>query len=96
MPSKSEGFPKVIAEAACYGTIPVVSNVGSITNYINIKKGFLWELESSINYSEVLLKAVTTDEIKLKEMSKAIVSLAENFTFSQYKNNLMKKVLLND
>lgn len=96
LPSKSEGFPKVIAEAACYGTIPVVSNVGSITHYINIKNGFLWELESSINYSEVLLKAVTTDEIKLKEMSKAIVSLAENFTFSQYKNNLMKKVLLND
>lgn len=96
LPSKSEGFPKVIAEAACYGTIPVVSDVGSISHYINIKNGFLWELESRINYSEVLLKAVTTDEIKLKEMSKAIVSLAENFTFSQYKNNLMKKVLLND
>ncbi len=34
LPSKSEGFPKVLAEAMNYGCIPIASNVGSISHYI--------------------------------------------------------------
>jgi glycosyltransferase involved in cell wall biosynthesis len=41
LPSNAEGFPKVIAEAACYGTIPVVTNVGSIGHYINDLNGII-------------------------------------------------------
>lgn len=84
LPSKSEGFPKVVAEAACYGVVPVVSNVGSIAHYINDKNGFLWNIKSEFSYSKVLLKGVMTDEKKLKQMSKEIESLAEKFTFNNY------------
>ena len=31
----SEGFPKVLAEAASYGCVPIVSNLSSISQYIN-------------------------------------------------------------
>jgi glycosyltransferase involved in cell wall biosynthesis len=48
LPSKAEGFPKVVAEAACYGTSPIVSDVGSITHYINEKNGFVWEINGAI------------------------------------------------
>jgi glycosyltransferase involved in cell wall biosynthesis len=34
LPSKSEGFPKVLAEAMNYGCVPIASNVGSISHYI--------------------------------------------------------------
>ena len=45
LPSNSEGFPKVIAEAACYGGIPVVSDVGSIGHFVNNgTNGFLVEM----------------------------------------------------
>ncbi|MFL2983050.1 MAG: glycosyltransferase family 4 protein [Candidatus Neomarinimicrobiota bacterium] len=37
--SASEGFPKVIAEAMAYGCIPIVSNVGSIPQYISNRNG---------------------------------------------------------
>ena len=40
LPSNSEGFPKVIAEAGSYGCVPVVSKVGSINHYINSKNGY--------------------------------------------------------
>ena len=39
--SKSEGFPKVIAEGAAYGVVPIVSNVGGIKDYINQENGIL-------------------------------------------------------
>src|SRR5690606_17780099 len=35
LPSKSEGFPKVISEALNYGCVPVVSNVSAIGQYID-------------------------------------------------------------
>src|SRR5690606_14971570 len=44
LPSKSEGFPKVIAEAMNYGCIPIVSNVSAIGHYIkDSEHGFLLE-----------------------------------------------------
>ena len=46
LPSQSEGFPKVIAEASNFGCIPIVSNVGSISQYIKDQEnGFLWQSE---------------------------------------------------
>lgn len=96
LPSKSEGFPKVIAEAACYGVVPIVSNVGSIPHYINENNGFLWDIKNGLNYSEVLSKGVNTDEKILKEKSKKINNLAKKFTFIDYKKKLIQKVFLND
>lgn len=90
LPSVSEGFPKVIAEAACYGTIPVVSDVGSIPHYINENNGFLWSKNES--YSKILNLAIETDYEKLKQISTQIILLAKKFTFSEYLKKL-KKIL---
>lgn len=88
LPSESEGFPKVIAEGACYGVIPVVSNVGSIGHYINDRNGFLWNVSSGESYNSILLQAVQTDKLLLKEMSATVGELAEKFTF----DNIMVKL----
>lgn len=40
----SEGFPKVIAEGANFGCVPVVSDVSSITQYINYENGYIWKV----------------------------------------------------
>jgi glycosyltransferase involved in cell wall biosynthesis len=92
LPSKSEGFPKVIAEAACYGVVPVVSNVGSISHYINESNGFLWTFSGVENYAEVLLKAIGTDNEDIKEKSLAVQKIAEKFTFTTYVENLFNRV----
>lgn len=93
LPSNSEGFPKVIAEAACYGVIPLVSNVGSIGHYINNTNGFLWDINSENLYDSILLQAIQTESSRLKEMSETTLELAEKFTFDNYIKKLNKSVL---
>ncbi len=90
LPSDSEGFPKVIAEAACYGVVPVVSSVGSISHYVNENNGFLWDISSSIVYTDVLTDALNNNAKTLKDKSNAIVQLAEKFTFTNYLLSLSK------
>lgn len=92
LPSSNEGFPKVIAEAACYGVIPIVSNVSSIKHYINYSNGYLWNLNNEFKYSEVLNAALidTFDTLELK--SKSIQHLSYLFTFNSYFNKLEKFV----
>ena len=94
LPSKSEGFPKVIAEAACYGTIPIVSNVGSISHYINDSNGFLWNRDSILSYEEVLNSAFIGDVNLLENMSKKLFKLAEKFTFTNYISKLKSEILI--
>lgn len=88
----SEGFPKVIAEAACYGVIPVVSDVSSISHYINSDNGFLWKINSNVSYTEALQSAVNTPPLTLKHLSANSLILAELFTFDNYKQKLQRLV----
>lgn len=96
LPSSSEGFPKVIAEAACYGAIPVVSDVGSISHYINDENGFVWKINSKEKFSNILQKAVNESSEKLKKKSKSLSELPELFTFDYYYKKLNKLILGNN
>jgi glycosyltransferase involved in cell wall biosynthesis len=93
LPSASEGFPKVVAEAACYGTIPVVSNVGSIPHYITNENGFVWDINGKTTFDEVLGCAIEKKEEELNEMSQKIVVLAKKFTFDNYIKKLKGMIL---
>ncbi len=88
LPSKSEGFPKVIAEACCYGAIPIVSNVGSISHYVNDSNGFIWDINSGLTFNKIIEKATNSNSIVLKEKSIAGIELAKKFTFVNYVQKL--------
>jgi hypothetical protein len=88
----SEGFPKVIAEAACYGIIPIVSDVGSIAHYIDDENGFVWKLNTSDGFLKIVNNAVEMSNSALKEKSKKVQGLAEEFTFLNYLKKLNKHV----
>ncbi|HRE79337.1 MAG TPA: glycosyltransferase family 4 protein [Flavobacterium sp.] len=94
LPSKAEGFPKVVAEAACYGTIPIVSNVGSIPHYINVNNGFLWKInDKNSSYEQVLENALKSDKTELQNKSMEVLKLAELFTFENYLRKLETYIL---
>jgi glycosyltransferase involved in cell wall biosynthesis len=94
LPSYSEGFPKVIAEAACWGCIPVVSAVGSIPQYVKDgENGFLWNLIGEDNFGAILEKAVNTSSESLKKMSRKANDLSSLFTFERYAKRIKKEVL---
>jgi glycosyltransferase involved in cell wall biosynthesis len=89
----SEGFPKVIAEAACYGTIPIVSNVGSIGHYINNENGFVCKEQNIVSeLADYLQKLYSLNPIDLKTKSKRTLEIANRFTFANYLNKLNKIV----
>jgi glycosyltransferase involved in cell wall biosynthesis len=92
LPSTNEGFPKVIAEAACYGTIPVVSNVSSIKHYLNATNGYVWDLNANKAYFDFLLEAVLSKQLQLQIKSKNILKLAQLFTYENYYLKLKKNV----
>lgn len=93
LPSRSEGFPKVIAEAACYGTIPIVSNVGSISHYVSNNNGFLWNINATIGFDEILKAAFSVTKEELEKKAKNVANLAEKFTFTNYIQKLNTEIL---
>lgn len=86
LPSDSEGFPKVVAEAANFGCIPVVSNVSSIPQYVNARNGYLWEMEKH-NFSSYLEDCDFAEEV-LVSKAVEIEKLRSLFTFSHYLKHL--------
>ncbi|MFZ4428218.1 MAG: glycosyltransferase family 4 protein, partial [Saprospiraceae bacterium] len=84
LPSRSEGFPKVVAEGLCYGCVPVVSDVGSIPHYIHNGNGFLWAREGGSTYAAVLADALSCPPERLKLKSLKGYELAKRFSFEYY------------
>jgi glycosyltransferase involved in cell wall biosynthesis len=92
LPSDSEGFPKVVAEAAAFGCVPVVSNVSSIGQYINASNGLLL---SSVEPKAMAIEIteLLRDRIALKKKSTEATAMAEKFTYSYYNKRILNEVL---
>lgn len=93
LPSFSEGFPKVIAEAGAYGCVPVVSNVGSLGQYINEGNGILLKKNtvSDVLNAIIFLK---NNRSLLKKMSLECNKSSNRFSYDNYIksiNQIIKK-----
>jgi glycosyltransferase involved in cell wall biosynthesis len=93
LPSKSEGFPKVLAEAMNFGCIPIASNVGSISHYIqNGFSGIIMKDISERGLNEAWLHFLNLkSEIKLG-MTQNGFEVSQKFTFEKYLHNLKTKI----
>lgn len=90
----SEGFPKVVAEAACYGCIPLVSDLGSIPHYVEDGvSGFVWQASRGGDFAETLIEAMDTDGERLGRMAVRAWEMSSLFTFERYSNMLESKIL---
>jgi glycosyltransferase involved in cell wall biosynthesis len=93
LPSKSEGFPKIVAEAWNYKVIPLVSPVGSLPHYLeNGKNGFIMEevsVKGLLQSFKGLLKRTSAELIEISENGH---STAHKFTFEKYYQKLQKEV----
>ncbi|MCX8148588.1 glycosyltransferase [Thermaurantimonas aggregans] len=90
----SEGFPKVLAEAANYGCIPVSSDISSIDHYISNKNnGFIWE-HKKYNFEVYLKELLENIEYEnLKNIVNESYKFANKFTFFCYINKVNEIVL---
>jgi glycosyltransferase involved in cell wall biosynthesis len=89
----SEGFPKVVAEACCYGCIPIVSDTSSIPHYVkNGQNGFVWNAGGSMAFVDVLTDVVTENKDRLNIIANNGRTLAEKFTLERYYNRLNSEI----
>ena len=92
----SEGFPKVIAEAACYGCIPVVSDISSITHYVKHQEnGFVWDINGQQTFGDVLQTALATSPAELNKIAVEGNRMAEKFGFSTFLQKLISTLFQN-
>jgi glycosyltransferase involved in cell wall biosynthesis len=93
LPSASEGFPKVIAEGAGYGCIPVVTDISSIGQYVkNGDNGFLLDPGKlkPLYLETKLLEAMGNSD--LRSIALRAYDLSEKFTFEHY-NERVKQII---
>jgi glycosyltransferase involved in cell wall biosynthesis len=95
--SASEGFPKVIAEAANYGLIPIVSDVSSIAQYIiDEKTGFVVGNANEYILQKKIMNLLSQDSNIFRAISSNAYTMAENFTYDHYHERILKDVLKNE
>ena len=93
LPSRSEGFPKVVAEAWNYGCIPIVSSIGSIPHYVKHgENGFLIETLSASVLTFVISEAFSINSTTLKSISSQGNLIAQQFTYDHYLKRLKETV----
>ena len=94
LPSKSEGFPKVVAEAMNFGCIPIVSNVSGISDYvIHGKNGFLIDQVSVKTVRIQLENVLKLLPQQYEEMIHSSKINIERFTFGYYNERISSELL---
>jgi glycosyltransferase involved in cell wall biosynthesis len=91
LPSLSEGFPKVIAEGAAYGCIPIVTDVSSVSQYVlEGQNGYLLSDNTPKRILTVLNSLAAN--VSLKEFSIEAQKMATNFTYERFVSRIKKEV----
>ncbi|WP_100615104.1 glycosyltransferase [Confluentibacter citreus] len=95
LPSKNEGFPKVIGEAMNFGCVPIVSDISCINQYIeNERNGFLIRPNTVESLKKIIIEKIfyfTNEQYKL--FVKKNYVLANKFTYEYYKERLNKEII---
>ncbi len=94
LPSASEGFPKVAAEALNYGCIPILSKVGSIPYYLEEgRDSLLMDKPDAESVVGALHRAIEMMPDNLKTMQENGYVTADLFTFDRYFKKLNTYIL---
>ncbi len=93
LPSGSEGFPKVIAEAACYGTIPLATNISCLDQYIKTgSNGYLFESNSVAAIVEGL-EFISDRKPKLQEIALKATAIGSKFTYEYFFERVKSEIV---
>ncbi len=96
LPSKSEGFPKVIGEAMNFGCVPIVSDISSIGQYIkHHRNGFLLKPITKNQLIMVLDEVFTLNQKKYDEMIVKNYIIAKKFTYNFYLKRMNTEIFKN-
>jgi glycosyltransferase involved in cell wall biosynthesis len=93
LPSKSEGFPKIVAEAWNYQVIPLVSPVGSLPHYLEHgKNGFMMDDVSKKSLNTAFEQLLKMTPRELEGIAQNGQEMAHKFTFEYYYKHLQEEI----
>ncbi|MAP54798.1 glycosyltransferase [Altibacter sp.] len=89
LPSRSEGWPKVVAEAMFWGIVPVVSRVSCVPWMLDEgKRGIL--LEMNLDEDAANLETHVQQPMVLQEMARKAQEWSHQYTLDAFENELKK------
>ena len=96
LPSESEGFPKVLAEASSYGCIPIIPPISAILSNINKEKKNGIVLED-INSQGIVRTIESLQKIKsqLSEYSINAMQELEKYSYEKYNHIILNEIIQN-
>ncbi|GAB4546801.1 MAG: glycosyltransferase [Anaerolineae bacterium] len=80
----SEGWPKVLSEAMCYGVVPLASDVSAIPQILGQTKAGLALPADDIDGFVTAIISMLRDPLQWKKMSLAGIEAAPQFTYERY------------
>lgn len=89
LPSQSEGWPKVVAEAMFWGCIPVASQVSCVANMLkNGERGLL--LEMNLEKDTVMIEHLINDPNQYRAKQHKAVLWSRNYTLDYFVTEIEK------
>ena len=89
LPSKSEGWPKVIAEGMFWGCLPISSKVSCVPNMLdNGKRGLL--LEMNFDEDEKQIQSLLKDNKLYQEKVSKAIDWSRKYTLDFFENEVRK------
>ncbi|MBS2099070.1 glycosyltransferase [Carboxylicivirga linearis] len=94
LPSDSEGFPKVLAEAINFGCLPIVSKISCLPDYVkNEESGFLVDLKVANALSGSINKVLSLNGNELLRIASLAQSQSDRFTFHYYNQRIINEAV---
>lgn len=89
LPSKSEGWPKAIAEAMFFGAIPISTRISCIPFMLDYgKRGIL--IDADLNTAVLQIKTAINNIETLELMSKHASNWSQNYTLDVFESEIYK------
>lgn len=91
LPSKSEGWPKVVAEAMFWGCFPIATNVSCVSNMLNDEnRGMLLSLDKEIDTKNI--EKIISNQTLYNTKIKSAINWSRQFTIDKFESEI--KILL--
>ncbi|MFL1012216.1 glycosyltransferase family 4 protein [Flavisericum labens] len=89
LPSKSEGWPKAIAEAMFFGAIPIAAPISCVPDMLDYgKRGIL--ITAELDHAIHTINTHLDDEATLQKMSEAASKWSQHYTLDVFETEISK------
>ena len=89
LPSKSEGWPKAVAEAMFWGAVPLSTPVSCVSNILdNGNRGIL--LQMNLEKDALKINELINNNTDFEKKSKAAINWSQDYTLELFETEIQK------